>query len=270
MKFYEIDGIRFHVDVCGDGFPLVLLHGFTGDSTTWSSFKPTWGKDSKLIMPDLIGHGKTDSPVDVKHYSIQAAARHLAILLDQLQVEKVDLLGYSMGGRLALTFALLYPDRMRKLILESSTAGLETKEEKEQRRKQDHQLADDIEKKGIETFVSYWEKIPLFQTQQSLPEETKQLIRTQRLANSTIGLANSLRGMGTGAQPSWWDHLVNLDIPVLFITGTLDEKFCRLADLMCRKVKKSQIVKVIGCGHAIHVEEPKKFDKIVSEFLKNT
>lgn len=270
MEFYEIDGIRYHVNVCGDGFPLVLLHGFTGDSTTWNSFIPAWGKHSKLIMPDLIGHGKTDSPVDLKYYSIQSVASDLANLLDQLQVEKVDLLGYSMGGRLALTFAFLYPDRVRKLILESSTAGLETKEEQEQRRKQDHQLANDIEEKGISTFISYWENIPLFQTQQSLPEETKQLIRTQRLANSTIGLANSLRGMGTGAQPSWWDQLVDIDIPVLFITGTLDEKFCRLADFMCRKVKKSQIVKVSGCGHAIHVEEPRKFDKIVSEFLKNT
>jgi 2-succinyl-6-hydroxy-2,4-cyclohexadiene-1-carboxylate synthase len=184
-------------------------------------------------------------------------------------IDQVDLLGYSMGGRLALTFALLYPGRVRKLILESTSPGLATEDEKQHRRMKDAELANFIKEQGIIAFVDYWEEIPLFSTMKRLPRETQEKIRKQRLKNSPIGLANSLLGMGTGSQPSWWSKLAELTCEVLLITGSEDHKFCATAKRMMKELKNSSWVVIEGSGHAIHVEEPEKFGTIVSDFLSN-
>ncbi|MCM3575827.1 2-succinyl-6-hydroxy-2,4-cyclohexadiene-1-carboxylate synthase [Mesobacillus subterraneus] len=265
-----INGVRYHVEQCGDGFPLVLLHGFTGAASTWKPFSPMWGQHSTLLMIDLIGHGETESPGDMARYDIKKAANDLKMLLDQLGIDKADFLGYSMGGRTAITFASLYPERVRKLVLESTTPGLVNPEDREARIRQDHKLAARIEQEGLEPFIDFWESIPLFQSQLNLPEEVREQIRSQRLRNNPVGLANSLRGMGTGAQPSWWDQLENFDFETLLITGELDEKFCKIATDMASRLPNPTHLTINGCGHAIHVEEREKFGTIVSEFLSNT
>lgn len=262
-----VNGIHFHIEECGSGFPLVLLHGFTGDSTTWTPFCEEWGSHSKLMIPDIIGHGKSESPDSPNRYTIEAAAHDLNTLLDQFTIEKIDLLGYSMGGRLALTFAILFPERVRKLILESSSPGLLTEEERSKRRMKDAELAHFITEKGIEKFVDYWERIPLFTSMKRLPLAIKEKVRNQRLNNSAIGLANSLLGMGTGSQPSWWNQLKGLECEVLLLTGKEDQKFCRIAEKMVQSLKRGIWVTVENTGHAIHMEDGKKFGTIVSDFL---
>jgi 2-succinyl-6-hydroxy-2,4-cyclohexadiene-1-carboxylate synthase len=263
-----IDGIRYHIKVYGDGLcPLVLLHGFTGDYTTWIPFTDSFGKFSTIIIPDIIGHGKTESPEILSRYHMEAAASDLRKILDQMDIQQADLLGYSMGGRLALTFALLFPDRVRKLILESASPGLATESERELRRMKDAELAQFIKEQGISSFVDYWEEIPLFSTMKRLPFTVQQNIRKQRLNNSSKGLANSLAGMGTGSQPSWWDKLFKLTCEVLLLTGEKDKKFCDIAEKMKNQLKKCTWMVIEDCGHAIHVEEPEKFGTIVSDFL---
>jgi 2-succinyl-6-hydroxy-2,4-cyclohexadiene-1-carboxylate synthase len=265
-----INGVRYNVEQCGDGFPLVLLHGFTGAASTWKPFCPIWGNHSTLMMVDLIGHGETESPGDMARYDIKKAANDLKVLLDELGIEKADMLGYSMGGRTAITFASMYPERIRKLLLESTTPGLVNPEDREARIQQDHKLADRIENEGLERFIDFWESIPLFQSQLNLPAEVREQIRSQRLRNDPVGLSNSLRGMGTGAQPSWWDKLKDFDFETLLITGELDEKFCTIAKDMASRLPNPTHLTINGCGHAIHVEEREKFGTIVSEFLSNT
>lgn len=120
----DIEKVSYHIETCGEGFPLLLLHGFTGASSTWTAFCEDWGKHSSLIIPDIIGHGNTEAPEQLNRYKIESAAKDLNDILTKLGVEKVDLLGYSMGGRLALTFAILFPDKIRKLILESTSPGI--------------------------------------------------------------------------------------------------------------------------------------------------
>jgi len=263
-----INGIRYHVEVCGEGFPLLLLHGFTGDASTWTSFCHDWGQHSKLIVPDIIGHGKTESPEEIHRYQIESAANDLKSILDELDVHQVDLLGYSMGGRLALTFAVLFPDRVRKLVLESASPGLLTEEERVFRRMKDAELAKFIRENGIKPFVDYWEEIPLFSTMERLSKVINESIRATRLGNSPVGLANSLLGMGTGSQPSWWGPpLMQLECEVLLVTGAEDEKFCRIAEAMLKNLKNGTWITVKNSGHAIHVEEREKFGTIVSGFL---
>ncbi len=262
-----IDEIRYQVEVCGEGFPFIQLHGFTGDSSTWTSFYDRWGKHSTLITPDIIGHGKTESPEDLQRYKIESVAHDLTTMLDELGINQVDMLGYSMGGRLALTFALLFPNRVRRLVLESTSPGLATKQEQELRCLKDAELANYILERGIKSFVDYWEDIPLFQTMKRLPIEVQKRVRAQRLNNSSKGLANSLLGMGTGSQPSWWSQLDQLACPVLLLTGEEDKKFCHIAEGMIKSLKNGSWLTIENSGHAIHVEQPEKFGTIVSDFL---
>src|SRR5205085_1446641 len=121
------------------------------------------------------------------------------------------LLGYSMGGRMALYTAL--GASFRGLILESASPGLATEEERAERRASDEALAARIERDGIESFVDEWERQPLFASQSALPDETHQALRLERVRNTPLGLANSLRGAGSGTQPSLHDALSSLATP---------------------------------------------------------
>lgn len=264
----NINGIHYNVKMNGTGFPLVLLHGFTGNADTWLPFFEQWGQHSAIIAVDIIGHGDTDSPDHSELYKMDRAVNDLDAMLKHLNIDKADFLGYSMGGRLALSFAVSNKDKVRKLILESASPGLKTEIEKKERRLKDHQLAEFILEEGIESFVDYWGGIPLFESQKNLSPEISTQIREQRLTNSVIGLANSLIGMGTGAQDSWWDELDTISSEVLLITGEYDKKFCNLAFEMKKRFKKCDWIEVEASGHAIHMEQKEIFGTIVSEFVK--
>lgn len=261
-----IRNVNYHVKICGTGEPVVLLHGFTGDGTTWDSVTSHLMK-YQLIIVDIIGHGKTDSPIDEKRYGMEEVVEDLKEILQFLKIDKTNIIGYSMGGRLALSFTIRYPEYVNRFVLESSSPGLKTEAERIERQKSDEALAQFILNNGIEAFVDYWENIPLFKTQSTLPEMIQKQIRTQRLQNNPIGLANSLRGMGTGSQPSWWDHLKNFQIPVFLVCGELDTKYCLIADEMDRLMPNAQKMIIQKTGHAIHVEQPRIFGKIVDEFF---
>lgn len=252
----------------GNGEPLLLLHGFTGSGGTWKDFKTILQK-YKLIMIDIIGHGKTDSPEDPNRYRVEEAADDLKEILRKFDIHQAHFLGYSMGGRLALSFANIYPEYVKSLILESCSPGLKTEEERLARKERDEKLANMIIEKGIPSFVNYWENIPLFESQKSLPLTVKKRMRAERLQNQTLGLANSLRGMGTGVQPSWWNHLENLTVPVLLISGGKDEKFFWIMKEMNNLIPTSIYKVVPEAGHAVHVEQPEIFGKIVDEFLQH-
>lgn len=259
--------IKYHVKIVGFGEPVLLLHGFTGNVDTWKLLPPFLCDHYQLIMVDIIGHGKTEESVDIERYRIEQMANDLKCIFEKLSVSKAHVLGYSMGGRLALTFANLYPQCVCSLILESASPGLMTEEERSERRKSDQQLAERILNDGIEAFVESWENITLFESQKRLPLDKRKNIHNQRLTNSTIGLANSLLSMGTGSQQSWWEELENMTVPVLLITGELDIKYCKIAKKMQQRLNNCEWLIINDVGHAIHVEDGDKFGKIVSEFL---
>lgn len=259
--------IKYHVKIVGFGEPLILLHGFTGNVDTWKFLAPLMCNHYQLIMIDIIGHGKTEVSTDLDRYRIEEMATDIKCIFEKLAITKAHVLGYSMGGRLALTFANIYPQCVSSLILESASPGLETEEDRAERRKNDQQLAERILSDGIEAFVERWENIALFESQKRLPWEQRMNIHNQRLTNSTRGLANSLLGMGTGSQPSWWDQLEKLKMPVLLITGKLDLKYCKIAERMKKRLPNCDWIIINDVGHAIHVEDGYKFGKIVDEFL---
>lgn len=266
----DVRGVSYHIEMMGEGPPLLLLHGFTGRAETWKPFIPEWSKKFRCIMVDIIGHGRTDSPEAEERYGMDSAVKDIVSILEFLKIDKTLLLGYSMGGRLALAFAVRYPERVEKLILESSTPGLKTIEERAERIKSDEALAQFIEREGMEAFVDRWENIPLFASQKNLPEFIRNEIRKERLLNNAKGLAGSLRGMGTGSQTSLWTALPSLSLPVLLVCGEADAKFVTIAEKMHEILPNSEIIKVLGAGHAIHVEKAEIFGKIVDEFFSRT
>ena len=253
----------------GAGEPLLLLHGFTGCGANWemAGITAVLGKQYRLIVPDLLGHGRAPAPQDPADYAMPHAAQALADLLNQLAISQTNLLGYSMGGRLALYFALHYPQRIHKLILESASPGLADPTARAQRRHSDNALADRIERDGIPAFVDFWESLPLWDSQAKLPLTKQLALRQQRLQNSAHGLANSLRGMGTGVQPSLWDNLPQLDKPTLLLAGELDAKFVAINQQMVAHMPHARLEIVPQAGHTIHLEQPAHYAQQVRQFF---
>lgn len=263
----KLNGVHYSYIEEGEGQTVLLLHGFTGTKKTWAELIKKLKQNFHVIAIDLLGHGETDSPEDPNRYVMEHAAKDLDDFLTEKQIDRIHLLGYSMGGRLALYFALYYQHRIQSLLLESCTAGLISEEERFARIKQDDQLASMLINKGMKSFVDYWENISLFSSQKQLPKSHQEMIRAGRLLQSPIGLSNSLKGMGTGIQPSLWDQLETLESRSLLICGEYDEKFCSIMGKMNEKIKNSEIRKILRAGHAIHVEQSEIFATIVSEFF---
>lgn len=268
-RVVQIRGINIHVKLWNEEASptLVLLHGFTGSTETWRetvSFLP-WS--IKVVAVDLTGHGLTDAPSNPERYSMEEQISDLDLLFTELGIERFSLLGYSMGGRIALSYALQYPERVEGLILESSSPGLEDEEEQIQRANADNSLADRIESEGLEAFVDFWEAVPLFESQKTLSAEKRKAIREERLSQKPIGLANSLRGIGTGRQPSNWRRLNLLQLPVLLMVGEWDIKFRNIAEEMQKRLPTAKIETVREAGHAIHVEKPEQFATIITELF---
>jgi 2-succinyl-6-hydroxy-2,4-cyclohexadiene-1-carboxylate synthase len=262
-----INGINYHLDVSGQGSVLVLLHGFAGSSTDWMSVRQTLSAHATVIAPDLIGHGQTSAPHDPERYTMEHAFTDLLAILDVLNIGKIDLLGYSMGGRLALHLAHAAPQRIRRLILESASPGLADPAERTARITADEALANRIEREGIARFVEIWEQLPLFASQAHLPQALRDEQRTRRLRNLPHGLANSLRGMGTGRQRSLWGNLGELNIPTLLLTGELDPKFCAIGQEMVKLMPDARQMILPDAGHNLHLEQPQAFLKAVVRWL---
>jgi 2-succinyl-6-hydroxy-2,4-cyclohexadiene-1-carboxylate synthase len=265
-----VNGVGYNVEVSGSGPALLLLHGFTGDVTTWDPFVVPGGafEGFTAIRVDVIGHGGTDSPEDAERYTMTCAVADLVAILDRLGFEKVALLGYSMGGRLALHLALAAPQRFSAFVFESASPGIRNEEERASRRTADGLLADSIAADGLEAFVDRWQAQALFASQLRLPAEVQARQRARRLAQSPVGLANSLRGMGAGRQDYLLPRLHELKAPTLLVAGALDERYAALTGVMSGEIAGSRVCVVPDAGHAVHLEQPDFFGKTVAAFLQ--
>lgn len=258
-------GHRYRIAIDGVGEPLVLLHGFSGDASTWRAVTERLADCCQCFAIDLLGHGRSNAPADATRYRMESVAADIVNLLDELALTKPNLLGYSMGGRLALFLALHYPGRFGGLVLESASPGLADDGARAERRRRDHRLAQMIEKDGIASFVAAWESLPLWTSQSAAQIRTQ---RTQRMSNSALGLANSLRGMGTGTQPNLWEKLPNLTAPTCLIVGERDEKYRRTNQLMAAAMPQSSLSIIPAAGHNTHLENPDAFCRTLLSFLE--
>lgn len=264
MKIKLRDATYFYKSF-GKGDPIVLLHGFTGSSSSWKRVVEELTSQYQVITIDLPGHGKTS--VDFPR-TIEACCDDLQAVFKHLGLKSFHLVGYSMGGRVALTYTLMDPTSVKTLILESSSPGLHLPSERMKRRKSDAILIKKIKVEGLTAFIDFWENIPLFKTQKQLPLSLQGKVRKVRRSQTEEGLIQSLRYMGTGVQPSWWPYLSTIQSPTLLIVGTLDEKFVIINEQMVKKIPDATLKYIEQVGHTVHLEAPSIYCEHLMHFFE--
>ena len=247
--------------------PLVLLHGFTGSKASWTAIRAAFRATRRVIAIDLPGHGDTVIDAPAFDYALARTADVVVEILDRMRLPRVDVLGYSMGGRVALQVAVAHGERVGHLVLESASAGLATAAARARRRHVDARVAAAIERDGVPAFVERWEALPLFRSLTRQPASVRAALRRQRLACRADGLAASLRGMGLGVQPWLGSRLHALAMPVLLVTGNADRKFTRIAERLTSRFPHACRAIVAGAGHIPHLEQPERFLRAVGRFL---
>lgn len=267
-RFIDAGGVRLRALLEGEGSPVLVLHGFTGSAESMESVAPPLRENHRVVRLELIGHGESDSPDTTRHYAMNECARQIASVSHSLALARPHLLGYSMGGRAAIAAAVANPNAFSSLVLIGATAGVSDPVSRRERIRADEALADRIERSGIEAFVDEWMALPIFASQSGLGSEVLERARAQRLRNRPVGLANSLRGMGAGAQEPLFEELGGFVAPVLLVVGEHDRKFRAIAHDLEAKFPDARIEILEGVGHAAHLEAPEVFGRVVVAFLE--
>ena len=249
----------------GDGVPVTLLHGFTQSGRSWREVIGHMPEGFRWIVPDLRGHGETQIWRGAA-CTMDACTDDLVKLWDELNVEKTHLVGYSMGGRLALHIAARRPERLLSLVTVGAHAGLE-ESARDGRRRGDEALAERIEREGVEAFVDYWASQPLFAGLERRGPAYLAEIRAERLRNHAAGLECSLRGMGAGVMEPVWDDLAQLSLPCTFVAGQLDHGYVASARRLAARTPNGRFEIVPRAGHAVHQERPEAFARILATHL---
>ena len=248
--------------------PILFLHGFTGNLNDWKFVSGKLNSSFTNIFIDLIGHGNSSSPHEVELYSSESQVKFLKLILEKLNLEKVVLVGYSMGGRLAIDFSYNYSQCVKGLVLENSSFGLQTESERHERMINDINLAEQIENSTIEEFINYWQNIPLFDSQKKMPKEILREVKTEKIKkNNKIGLKNSLLGFSTGKMKNYFNLISKFNFPILLISGEFDKKFSEIAERVNPLLRNSDLYVVKNAGHNIHLEKPEEFLKLLNTFL---
>lgn len=267
MTRVEIDGADYDVQVGGDGPPLMLIHGFTGRGSDWAPFLPDLLRARTTLTVDLLGHGDSESPADPARHAVERQAADLAGILRRLGFVPADVVGYSLGARVALRMAVAEPNVAARLFLESPSAGIADLTGRATRRAADEQLAQLLDREGIEAFVDRWENLPLFAAEQAMPAAERARLHAARLRNRPEGLAASLRGAGQGAMEPIHDRLHSVTAPTLVLAGALDEAGSDRARAIAAGIPGARLAILEGIGHAPHREAPGRFKSLLLDFL---
>ncbi len=246
--------------------PILFLHGFMGLSDDWQDVVDQLASSYRCIMPDLPGHGRSGFPIRREMITIQSVAEGIVALLDKLGIDKATVVGYSMGGRVALYTALHFPQRVQALVLESTGPGLEDEYERRVRTALDDDRAYHLRVQGLDTFLDDWYKAPLFE---SLNRHEDKLVRLKasRHIHNVEGLAAALQGLSTGRQPSLWDKLEQISVPTLLVCGALDHKFTRINRIMSEQIRLCEWKMIGDAGHNTHLEHPEAFTTTILRFF---
>lgn len=251
------------------GVPTLVLHGFTGSAQAMEplSERLASGLAARVVCPDLVGHGDSEDPDDLDLYRVEAMAGQIAALAETLGWGTFHLVGYSMGGRVALTLGCSEPQRLRSLTLIGASAGIADAAERRRREHADAARAERI-LTDLEGFVDDWMAGPLLSGQAALGDAHQRATRAQRLASSPAGLARSLLAGGTGSMAPLHGRLTDCDVPVLALAGAQDTKFCAIAEELAAALPDCAAVRVERAGHAAHLEQPDATAAEIAAFIE--
>ncbi|QLE59502.1 2-succinyl-6-hydroxy-2,4-cyclohexadiene-1-carboxylate synthase [Nostoc sp. TCL26-01] len=253
--------------------PVILfLHGFMGNLDEFAEAIELLGDEFSYLKLDLPGHGKTQVLAGDDYYTMANTAQGIIDLLDELNINRCFLVGYSLGGRLALYLMLYFPQRFHQVILESASPGLATETARLARIKSDAQIARKLIRISSQVdfaeFLLNWYNQPIFG---AIKNHLKfESMVESRLKNYPLELAKSLQFMGTGSQPSLWEKLRDNQIPLLLLVGEHDCKFIDINKEMSQISAAAQLKVIPNAAHNIHLEKTLEFVQNLQEFFKNT
>jgi 2-succinyl-6-hydroxy-2,4-cyclohexadiene-1-carboxylate synthase len=245
---------------------LVFLHGFLGCARDWSAIISQLSADYYCLAIDLPGHGKSVITQNDTRLHLQDTAIHLNSEIRKRNLIKPVLIGYSMGGRMALHMLTDSDIYWQAAILESTSPGIEDPIDKKERLKNDFQIADRLEKEDLNEFLQYWYSQPLFSDFRNMKGFEKILER--RLSNDPVQMARALRAFSAGLQESFWNRLKIFNIPVLMISGANDKKYSAIINRIAADSSTIRSKMIPDCGHVVHAEQPQIFCATVLEFLR--
>jgi 2-succinyl-6-hydroxy-2,4-cyclohexadiene-1-carboxylate synthase len=235
----------------GQGRPLVCLHGFGGCGHDFEALAQQDDRRRPIIALDLPGHGVQRDRLDGLE-AFEEMMRDLIAAIDR----PFDLLGYSMGGRLALWAALNMDLPIHDLYLIGTTAGARDLRERGERLEFDDTLIQRLEQGTMQEFMGWWRALPMIQSQARLRTPLYEAMNQRRFLQDPAGIQSAIRAFGTGRFSALWTELENLDLPVTLIVGVEDETYQDIAIEMAARLPQSRISMVPGAGHAPHLENP--------------
>lgn len=255
-----------HVEQEGSGPVVLLLHGFTGSARSWDALRAELRTRFTVIAVDLPGHGRSSVPT-TGAYGMADVTREVAAVLADASAAPAAVLGYSMGGRIALRLALEHPSVVGSLVLESTSPGVGDPAEREARRRSDAALADLLVREGLAAFVDRWEQLPLWARHSQLPDEARARLREIRLSHDPGMLSAMLRRTGAGEDPPVLERLAEIRVPTLLIAGALDTAYVAHARSMVARLPNARVEIIPNAGHMVHFEAPSEFHAAVKTFL---
>ena len=247
---------------------IIFLHGFLGSGSDWLPIARELQDEYCSFMIDLPGHGNASFPEQPQADGyFERTVDALAMELSSSSSSPSFLVGYSMGGRIALSLLLRYPELFEKAIIVSASPGLRTEEERLSRRESDEGIARKIER-NFDGFIKAWYEQPLFASLKNHPIFKE--VESERKINNPENLALALRLLGTGRQPSTWDELQQNRVPIQFFAGEKDLKFVEIGRQMVNLCPDSSLEIFAECGHTLHLENRELFlDRLRKFFNKH-
>lgn len=267
-KFHYLDSEPYLDSGSGKTETIVFLHGFTGSSRDFFTLPENITTRYRCLIPDLPGHGQTRVLENAIAFQTGGQVALLEQWLHHLEQHPIHLLGYSMGGRLALQYAVSYGWKVRSLMLVSTTAGIPDRFDQRDRLQADQQLAEHILTADPVEFLTEWLAQPLFRGIAELGEDHLLQEIQRRLPLQPSGLAHSLRYFSTGAMPAVWQRLANLQMPTLVIAGSKDPKYYNLAAKLVAAIPKATL-QILATCHAPLVESPGSLWRHINDFLNS-
>jgi 2-succinyl-6-hydroxy-2,4-cyclohexadiene-1-carboxylate synthase len=235
---------------------LVLLHGLFGDSRDWEPAEETLASQFQVVAVDLPGHGrKTDAlPSGDETADLEFMVQDLDQRVSELGEDSVWMVGYSMGGRVAMAYALRHPETLDGLVLESASPGIQDDAARKERAELDDERAERILENGLEAFLDGWYRAGLFGGLREHPDFDAMLAR--RLEQDDAAMARVIRQMSPGRQPARWEQLSGLRVPTLWLAGAQDEKYVDIVQRASDRMPSAECAIAKGSGHTVHIERP--------------
>ena len=266
MPRAHVNGVSLYYEVAGDGPPLVLVHGFACGIRSWDPQVRALSRRCRVVTYDVRGHGISEAPADPARYSQPTSVADLAALLDHLRLRRALVGGLSMGGNIALNFALAHPGRVRALIVADTGAGSDGTAEWNA---DVHAFADTLEGGGVEAFADMACANPLFGRYIAQGPQAERFIRGCLMTHRAHGIAHTAREV-LARRPTIYalePRLRRLRVPTLLIVGEHDDPCVRVHRFLAETIPQATAVVIPGIGHLTNLEAPASFNRAISRFV---